>query len=289
MVTLLYRFAQKKNQKLTTDTNLEDFADADTVPAYAQEAARWAVGCGILKGDDSQRLNPESPLTRAQIAALLRRYHRKVKQRRAARRARRQAARPSIFVLRYFRWIRRGGRPCPPLGCIEFAGDFCKKPDFSAGGQSRPPLRKIGRFRKNQKCSVKSEGSRKIGKVLRSRSPFGRADLAQARRFCVLQSLAYTPPMAMSSACVPASTILPSETTRMRLAARMVDRRWAMMSVVRSLASSSNACWILASVRESSALVASSRIRTGGFLRKMRAIEMRCFCPPERSVPRSPT
>lgn len=74
MVTLLYRFAQKKNQKLTTDTNLEDFADADTVPAYAQEAARWAVGCGILKGDDSQRLNPESQLTRAQIAALLRRY-----------------------------------------------------------------------------------------------------------------------------------------------------------------------------------------------------------------------
>ena len=74
MVTLLYRFAQKKNQKLTTDTNLEDFADADTVPAYAQEAVRWAVGCGILKGDDSQRLNPESQLTRAQIAALLRRY-----------------------------------------------------------------------------------------------------------------------------------------------------------------------------------------------------------------------
>lgn len=74
MVTLLYRFAQKKNQKLTTDTNLEDFADADAVPAYAQEAARWAVGCGILKGDENQNLNLLTSLTRAQIAALLRRY-----------------------------------------------------------------------------------------------------------------------------------------------------------------------------------------------------------------------
>ena len=74
MVTLLYRFAQKKNQKLTTDTNLEDFADADTVPAYAQEAARWAVEQGILKGDENQNLNLLTSLTRAQIAALLRRY-----------------------------------------------------------------------------------------------------------------------------------------------------------------------------------------------------------------------
>ncbi len=74
MVTLLYRFVQKKNQKLTTDTNLEDFADADTVPAYAQEAARWAVEQGILKGDENQNLNLLTSLTRAQIAALLRRY-----------------------------------------------------------------------------------------------------------------------------------------------------------------------------------------------------------------------
>ena len=36
---------------------------------------------------------------------------------------------------------RRGGRLCPPKGSHEFAGDFRKKPDFSAGRQSRPPLR----------------------------------------------------------------------------------------------------------------------------------------------------
>ena len=74
MVTLLYRFAQKKNQRLTVEASLEDFVDADAVPAYAQEAARWAVEQGIFKGDENQNLNLLTSLTRAQIAALLRRY-----------------------------------------------------------------------------------------------------------------------------------------------------------------------------------------------------------------------
>ena len=42
-------------------------------------------------------------------------------------------------------------------------------------------------------------------------------------------------------------------------------------------------------LQESRAEVASSKIRIGGFFRKIRAIATRCFCPPERSVPRSPT
>ena len=37
------------------------------------------------------------------------------------------------------------------------------------------------------------------------------------------------------------------------------------------------------------ALVASSRMRMGGFLRKTRAMAMRCFWPPESLTPRSPT
>ena len=62
-----------------------------------------------------------------------------------------------------------------------------------------------------------------------------------------------------------------------RWAARMVDRRWAMIRVVRSFARASNARWILASVTESRAEVASSKIRMGGFFRKIRAIATRCF------------
>ena len=51
----------------------------------------------------------------------------------------------------------------------------------------------------------------------------------------------------------------------------------------------SSVSWIAASVRLSSALVASSRIRIGGFLSRVRAIATRCFSPPDSLRPRSPT
>ena len=81
----------------------------------------------------------------------------------------------------------------------------------------------------------------------------------------------------------------PSSMTAIRSAFRTVESRWAMMMVVRPWASFSKVSCSLASVTESRAEVASSRISTGGSFRKMRAMEMRCFCPPERRVPRSPT
>ncbi len=62
-----------------------------------------------------------------------------------------------------------------------------------------------------------------------------------------------------------------------------------MTSVVRPTASSASDAWIAASVSVSSAEVASSRIRIGGFFRKMRAIASRCFWPPDSLTPRSPT
>ena len=43
------------------------------------------------------------------------------------------------------------------------------------------------------------------------------------------------------------------------------------------------------SVTESNAEVASSSTTTGGFLRRQRAMEMRCFSPPDSFSPRSPT
>jgi len=56
-----------------------------------------------------------------------------------------------------------------------------------------------------------------------------------------------------------------------------------------ALATSRSVSWIAASVRLSSALVASSRIRIGGSLSKVRAMATRCFSPPESLRPRSPT
>lgn len=70
---------------------------------------------------------------------------------------------------------------------------------------------------------------------------------------------------------MPDSVMRPSAMEMMRLAERMVLRRWAMISVVRPRLRLSKARWILASVTESRAEVASSRMQNGGIIRKIRA------------------
>jgi len=62
-----------------------------------------------------------------------------------------------------------------------------------------------------------------------------------------------------------------------------------MTSVVRPTEMRSSSAWIAFSARESSAEVASSKMRMRGFLRSARAIATRCFSPPESLSPRSPT
>ena len=96
------------------------------------------------------------------------------------------------------------------------------------------------------------------------------------------------PSFAISSSWEPRSAIFPSETTAISVAFLTVERRCATTMVVLPLQSSSSECWIRISVVLSRALVASSRMRIGGFFRKTRAIERRCFYPPERRTPRSP-
>ena len=72
-------------------------------------------------------------------------------------------------------------------------------------------------------------------------------------------------------------------------ASTTVDSRCAITSVVRSRATARSAAWMSCSVRVSSALVASSRIRMRGSFRMVRAIATRCFSPPDSFSPRSPT
>jgi len=68
-----------------------------------------------------------------------------------------------------------------------------------------------------------------------------------------------------------------------------VLNRWAMMITVLPTTSLRNASWIICSLCESSAEVASSRMRIGALRRNARARARRCFWPPERRAPRSPT
>ncbi len=62
-----------------------------------------------------------------------------------------------------------------------------------------------------------------------------------------------------------------------------------MTSAVLLRAALCSSAWMARSLAESSAEVASSKIRIGGFFSSVRAIATRCFSPPESLSPRSPT
>ena len=74
----------------------------------------------------------------------------------------------------------------------------------------------------------------------------------------------------------------------MASARRTVDSRWAITNEVRLSSSVASASCTSRSDSESSAEVASSRIRIGEFLSSARAIARRWRCPPDNRCPRSP-
>mmetsp|Transcript_3898 Transcript_3898/g.5895 ORF Transcript_3898/g.5895 Transcript_3898/m.5895 type:complete len:101 (-) Transcript_3898:516-818(-) len=97
--------------------------------------------------------------------------------------------------------------------------------------------------------------------------------------------------MLRSSSWAPVSTTIPSFTTQIISALRIVDNLCAITIVVleplprrRSRASCTTY-----SLSLSSAEVASSRRRIFGFFKRVRAIAIRCFCPPDNCAPLSPT
>mmetsp|Transcript_56745 Transcript_56745/g.106498 ORF Transcript_56745/g.106498 Transcript_56745/m.106498 type:complete len:160 (+) Transcript_56745:193-672(+) len=69
----------------------------------------------------------------------------------------------------------------------------------------------------------------------------------------------------------------------------MVDNRCAIAKEVRPARAASRAFCTIASLWVSRALVASSSNMTGGFRIRARQMATRCFCPPERRLPRGPT
>ena len=91
--------------------------------------------------------------------------------------------------------------------------------------------------------------------------------------------------VSINSSWVPWAMMRPPSITRIRSASRTEATRWAMMSFVASFSSWANAARIFASVAVSTALVESSKISTLGFFKMARAMQMRCFCPPETFTP----
>lgn len=75
LASILYRYGKYKGWSLAATGNLYQFTDWEQSHDYAREAMSWAVGAGLLKGKDQGRLDPLGQATRAQVAAILHRFH----------------------------------------------------------------------------------------------------------------------------------------------------------------------------------------------------------------------
>lgn len=73
IATILYRYAAYKQFDTTLAGNISTFSDATKVSSWANTAIAWAVGEGLMNGDNGA-LRPQGNATRAEIAALLMRF-----------------------------------------------------------------------------------------------------------------------------------------------------------------------------------------------------------------------
>ena len=71
-VTFLYRYAGSPEP----ESGEKDFADWEQVSGYARAAMAWAVEAGIVSGYDDGTVKPHRELNRAELAVMMRKFHR---------------------------------------------------------------------------------------------------------------------------------------------------------------------------------------------------------------------
>jgi len=71
MITMICRYVRSLGVDTAGTGSLSAFPDGDSVSAWAREAMVWAVGVGLVRGDEESRLDPAGTATRAEAAQLL--------------------------------------------------------------------------------------------------------------------------------------------------------------------------------------------------------------------------
>lgn len=71
MAAMLCRYASATGLNTTATVNLGSFTDSNSVAAWAESAMQWAVGSGLIKGDENGALNPTGTATRAEVAMVI--------------------------------------------------------------------------------------------------------------------------------------------------------------------------------------------------------------------------
>lgn len=78
LASFMRTYAEKKGKDVSKKTDLERFWDSYEIPGWAYEPLAWAVGSGIISGDNKDNLMPKQYATRAQVAVIVRSFCEKI-------------------------------------------------------------------------------------------------------------------------------------------------------------------------------------------------------------------
>lgn len=74
LITVLFRYIKINDIKIPLIFEEKDFIDEENISSWAREAFLFMQRCGVIKGDDKNRLNPKEKATRAEVASVLKRF-----------------------------------------------------------------------------------------------------------------------------------------------------------------------------------------------------------------------
>ena len=74
MAAILYNYAEYKGYDVSARADLSDYADADSISAWAEDVLSWANAEGLINGMTADTLAPQGATTRAQTAAMFERF-----------------------------------------------------------------------------------------------------------------------------------------------------------------------------------------------------------------------
>ena len=78
LAVILNRYARSKGKDMTKSNNLNKFSDVNNISSYALNSIKWAVGSGVITGNADGTINPKGNATRAEVAAMLEKYCKRV-------------------------------------------------------------------------------------------------------------------------------------------------------------------------------------------------------------------
>lgn len=73
MSTVLKRYAEYKEYNIGTNDRLINYNDSNKTSSWAVDSMQWALGCGLLNGDNKM-LKPQADVSRAEAAAIFMRF-----------------------------------------------------------------------------------------------------------------------------------------------------------------------------------------------------------------------